>query len=79
MPLHTAAVPVIVDGCAGIAVALTDKVAAVDVPHELPAVTLIVPPVDAGVALMLVVVLLPVQPEGRLQVYVVAPETVAIE
>lgn len=68
MPLHTAAVPVITDGCAGIAAAVTDSVAAVDVPHEFPAVTLMLPPLDAGVALMLAVVLLPLQPDGNVQV-----------
>ena len=45
------------------------------VPHELFAVTEIVPPFAPDVAVIELEVELPVQPEGRVQVYEVAPDT----
>ncbi len=55
-------------GCAGTAPEVTVKVCEVDAPQVLLAVTVIVPPVAPAVALMLFVVLLPLQPEGKVQV-----------
>ncbi len=44
-------------------------------PHEFLALTLIVPPLAPAVVLILVVVELPLQPEGSCHSYDVAPET----
>ena len=65
---HGVAVPVIVPGVAGAAVGVTAKVAAEDVPHVPVAVTLTLPAVALGVAEMLFVVDVPVQPPGNVQV-----------
>ena len=62
-------VPVGAVGTAGIAVLIvTGKVLAALVPQELVAVTVIFPAVALGVAEILVVVELPVQPTGNVQV-----------
>ena len=45
------------------------NVLADDVPHELVPVTEIVPPVDDGVTVILLLVELPVQPDGSVQLY----------
>jgi hypothetical protein len=71
-------VPVIALGVAGAEPGVTAKVAAVDVPHVLVAVTLTLPAVALGVAEILVVVEVPVQPPGKVHVYEVAPATAAI-
>jgi hypothetical protein len=60
--------PVIVPGCAGSAVTVTLKVLAVPEPHELFAVTDIVPPVAPGVADIDVVVEVPLHPDGNVHV-----------
>ena len=55
-----------VPGCAGIVITVTLKVCATEGPHELFAVTEIVPPLAPAVALIELVVLLPDQPAGKL-------------
>jgi len=45
------------------------------VPHEFVAVTEIVPPSVPAVAFIELVVELPLQPDGKVQVYEVAPDT----
>jgi len=54
-------------GGVGIADTVTANVRVVLAPHELSAVTEIVPPVEPAVALMDVEVELPVHPEGNVQ------------
>ena len=67
-------------GCAGEdAVMLTAKVRAVLPPQLLLAFTVIFPPAVPEVAVILLVVELPVQPEGKVQVYDVAPLTAVTE
>ena len=69
IPEHGVAEPVIVPGCAGVAVGVTAaKVAAEDVPQVPVAVTLTLPAVALGVAEILFVVDVPVQPPGKVQV-----------
>ena len=58
----------IVPGVAGAAVGVTAKVAAEDVPQVPVAVTLTLPAVALGVAEILVVVDVPVQPPGNVHV-----------
>jgi hypothetical protein len=77
-PEHTVVFPVIVPGVAGAEPGVTAKVLAVEVPHVLVAVTLTLPAVALGVAEILVVVEVPVQPPGKVHVYEVAPATAAI-
>ncbi len=67
--------PPIDPGCAGVVDTVTLCVLARLVPHVLPAVTEMVPPVEPAVALIDTVVELPLHPEGKVQVYVVAPGT----
>ncbi len=57
-----------IPGCAGADVGVTDNVVAADAPHALFATTLTLPAVVLGVADILVVVEVPVQPPGRVQV-----------
>jgi hypothetical protein len=57
-----------VPGCAGVADGVTAKVAAVEDPQALLAVTVTLPAVALGVAEILVVVEVPVQPPGNVQV-----------
>jgi len=56
----------------------TFSVRALLVPHELLAVTEIVPPLAPGVVVIEVEVELPLHPEGKDQVYELAPETAEI-
>ena len=49
---HTAALPLIVAGCAGTLVIVTAKVCAADEPHELFATTVMFPPALPTVAVM---------------------------
>ena len=67
--------PLIAPGCAGKATTDTTSACAVLVPHILPAVTETVPPAGPTVAVMVVPVELPDQPDGKDQVYEVAPFT----
>ena len=60
--------PEIVPGIAGIVLAVTASSWNVEDPHELFAVTVILPLVADAVAVILSVDELPVQPEGRFQV-----------
>jgi hypothetical protein len=46
-----------------------------ELPQALSAVTEIVPPKLPAVAVILFVVLVPIHPDGKVQVYDVAPET----
>ena len=57
------------------AMVLTVTVCAVELPHELFAVTEMVPPVEPAVVIIVAVVDVPVQPLGKVQVYDVAPFT----
>jgi hypothetical protein len=60
-------------------VTVTVKVLAVPDPHELFALTEMVPPVLPAVTVIAVVEEVPVHPEGKVQLYEVAPLTAAIE
>ena len=75
MPLQTTDEPLMVPGVAGAAAVVTVNVCAVVLPQVLLAFTVIVPPVVVGVAVILLVVELPLQPLGNVQVYEVAPFT----
>jgi len=74
-PWQTDVSPVMDPGCAGAEVTDRLNVLAVLVPHAFDAVTEMVPPVAPAVAAIEVEVELPVQPEGNVHVYEVAPET----
>ena len=65
-------------GCAGTVVTDTAVVRAAPVPQALFAVTVIVPPVEPTVAVTVLVVELPDHPDGKNQVYEVAPGTSTI-
>jgi hypothetical protein len=67
-PWQTDVAPVILPGWEGIAFTVTASVRAILVPHELVAVTEIVPPVEPAVAVMDVEVELPVHPDGKVHV-----------
>jgi hypothetical protein len=60
--------PEIVPGCGGVVAVATVNVLAGLLPHELFALTETVPPVLPGVVVILLVVELPVQPLGKVQV-----------
>ena len=51
---------------------------AIPTPHEVTGATLIIPPFVAGVTVILFVVDVPVQPEGNVHTYDVAPVTAVI-
>ena len=68
LPLQKLAVPLIVPGVAGADSVVTERVCAEDVPQLLPAVTETVPALAPTVAIILLVVEVPVQPFGRVQV-----------
>jgi hypothetical protein len=71
--------PLITPGVTGVAdETVTVKVCTPDEPHALFAFTEISPPVAPTVALMVVFVDVPVQPEGSIHVYDVAPRTGAM-
>ena len=65
---QTGVAPVIMPGWAGVTVTETPRVLEVLVPHELVAVTEIVPPVATAVAVIDVEVELPLQPGGKVHV-----------
>ena len=66
-------------GVAGVLPIVTASVWAVELPQVLPASTVILPAPDEGVAEILLVAEVPVQPLGKVQMYDVAPATVAME
>ena len=66
-------------GIAGAAEPITLNVCAAVLPQPLLAITETVPLLADGIAVMLLVVEVPLQPEGRVQVYEVAPFTDTIE
>ena len=68
VPEHGLALPVIVPGCAGVGDGVVASVRAVEVPQVFVAVTLTLPAVALGVAEIVVVVDVPVQPAGSVQV-----------
>jgi len=68
VPEHGVALPVIAPGVAGVDAGVTAKVAAALVPQVFVAVTVTLPAVAFGVAEILVVVEVPDQPAGRVQV-----------
>lgn len=72
-------VPAMAPGVAGIGVTVIAKVAAEELPHELLAVTVMLPLVALAVVEMELVVDVPLQPDGNVHVYEVAPETAATE
>ena len=67
-PWQTGVAPVIIPGWAGTVVTDTLKVREMPAPHELLAVTEIVPPVAPATAVIDVEVELPVQPVGKVHV-----------
>jgi hypothetical protein len=67
-PWQTGVAPVITPGWTGVGVTATLSVLAVLVPHELLAVTEIVPPVAPAVAVIDVDVELPLHPDGKVHV-----------
>jgi len=67
-PWQTDAEPDMAPGCAGTVVTDMLKVRAVPAPHELLAVTEIVPPAAPATAVIDIEVELPVHPDGKAQV-----------
>jgi hypothetical protein len=59
----------------GISVVVTASVLLVPLPQPLTGVTVILPEADDAVTVILLVKLVPVQPDGKLQIYDVAPDT----
>ena len=74
-PSQTLALPLIDPGWEGVVVTDTVSVRSSPAPQRLSAVTVMSPPVASAVALIDVVVELPVHPDGKVQVYEVAPGT----
>ena len=70
--------PVIAPGWTGIEVTETLNVLGAEEPQELFAVTEMVPPLDPTVVVIDVELELPLHPEGKVQVYDVAPVTVVM-
>ena len=68
LPLHTAALPLMLPGVAGGLLTATDSDCAAELPHPLFAVTDIVPPVDAAVTVIVSELEVPFQPFGIDQV-----------
>jgi len=71
--------PVMVPGVGGMLFMVTPKVLAEEEPQELFAITEIFPLVVPAIVVIELVVELPVQPEGKAQVYVDAPLTAGIK
>ena len=67
-PAHMVVVPVIDPGVAGTVFTVTVNVCGVEFPQVLFAVTVIFPEVALAVVVMLLVVDVPVQPPGNVQV-----------
>lgn len=74
LPGQTKTPPLIGAGWAGGLLTITEKYWGAEEPHPLLAVTVISPPLIPAVALIKLVDDVPDQPEGRVQVYEVAPE-----
>ena len=70
--------PDMLPGCSESALTLIANVLGVLEPHELSAVTEIVPLIAPAVAVIDVELELPLQPDGKVQVYEVAPDTAEI-
>ena len=70
--------PVIAPGWAGVVQVETLNVLGAEEPHELFAVTEIVPPLAPAVAVIEVLVEEPLHPDGNVQAYDVAPDTAPI-
>jgi hypothetical protein len=68
VPEQTGAFPLIVPGVAGVVFTVTANVCTEEEPHALLAFTVMFPPDEPAVALMLVVVDVPDHPEGNVQV-----------
>ena len=77
--VHTTARPVILPGVAGAVPTVTTSVCIAELPHPLLAFTVTLPPLAPIVVIMELVVDVPVQPFGSVQVYEVAPLTGAME
>ena len=73
------AFPDIVPGCAGNADTLTERLRTLLVPQLLLAATVTDPPDAPAIKVMLLVVDVPVHPEGLVQTYDVAPLTALTE
>ena len=71
--------PIIAAGVIGGTVSVMLVVCAVEFPQVLPAVTEMVPPPVPSVAIIELVVEVPLHPDGKIQVYEVAPVTNATE
>lgn len=67
-PEHIVEFPEIVPGVAGVLFTVTDRLDVADEPQALFAFNVIVPPVEPAVADILLVVEVPVHPEGKVQV-----------
>ena len=67
-PLQAVAGPLMAAGVAGTLPMLTASVCVDELPQLLLAITVILPPDDEGVTVMLLVVEVPVQPLGKVQV-----------
>ena len=66
-PVQTVEFPVILPGCRGTEFTVTFSVCAIDAPHELFAVTAMLP-FEPVVAVMLLVLLAPLHPAGKVHV-----------
>lgn len=78
-PEQMVAVPEIVPGVAGRGLTVIANVTGAELPQPLFAVTVIFPLVEPAVVEMELVVDVPLQPDGKVHVYEVAPETAATE
>lgn len=67
-PEHTVMLPEMLPGVAGKGVTVTARVCAVELPQLLFAVTVTFPLVELAVALIELVVEVPLQPPGKIQV-----------
>ena len=68
LPEQIVVLPEMVPGCVGPAFTVTDKVCTAELPQALLATTVMLPPVEPAVVEIELVVLLPDQPLGKVQV-----------